>query len=138
MDKTHLHAGRHFSLTSFHQCLRTSRKTNFRLIHGCKNNFSKIHISQGAEWTFPSLSYYSSCGKSTLIDSFDKTKFLFRSSPDAASTTVSARIIAYLISHPQFNKFNISYIISQSQNSHHFPNVKFQLTFSLLLPSLLL
>ena len=41
--------------------LRTSRKTNFRLIHGSKNNFSEIHVSQGPELSFPSLSHYGSC-----------------------------------------------------------------------------
>ena len=43
------------------KCLQTSQKTNFRLIHGSKINLSEIHIFQGPEWEFPSLSYSGSC-----------------------------------------------------------------------------
>ena len=43
--------------------LQTSREANFRLIQAFNwsiNNFDEIHISQGLDWAFPSLSHYSS------------------------------------------------------------------------------
>ena len=65
VDETHLNAGRHYFMTALNKSLRTSREANnFRLIQAfnwSKNNFSEIHISQGLDWVFPSLSHYGSC-----------------------------------------------------------------------------
>ena len=63
VDETHLHAGRHYFLTALNKSLRTSREANFRLIQAfnwSKDNFGEIHISQGLDWAFPSLSHYGS------------------------------------------------------------------------------
>ena len=59
VDETHLHAG----LTTLNKSLQTSRETNLRLIQAInwsKNNFGEIHICQGLDWAFPSLSHYGS------------------------------------------------------------------------------
>ena len=50
-------------LTTLNKSLRTSLETNFRLIEAfnwSKNNFGEIvHISQGLNWAFLSVSQYS-------------------------------------------------------------------------------
>ena len=63
--------GCHYVLTVLNKSLPTSRETNFRLIQAfnwSKNNFGEIHISQGLDWAFPSLSHYGSCTCTTLTN----------------------------------------------------------------------
>ena len=63
--------GCHYVLTVLNKSLPTSRETNFRLIQAfnwSKNNFGEIHISQGLDWAFPSLSHYGSCTRTTLTN----------------------------------------------------------------------
>ena len=45
------------------------------LITISKNNFSEIHISQGPEWAFPSLSYYGSWLFPKTVGRFERTSW---------------------------------------------------------------